>query len=156
VKVNNNLMTTVTPIFNAHAAGSEAAYVVDGHQSTDVIPAVSQVYRWGAWFPAMGVDFGVPNRDLHWRTGSAVTGLQGCSLSLPCADVWRRDYTKAIVLARPYTNGELDPAALAVPSQPMDLGATYYPLLADGASSAGVTGVSLRGGEAVILLKAPR
>ncbi len=166
VKVSDTLLTTESPIFRAHKAGDETAFVINGHQSTDMIPPVNQIHRWGAWFPAMGVDIGTPDpngyrggaRDLQWKKGTSITGLPNmdCSRTLQCADVWRRDYTRAIVLVRAYANGESVPEELEVPSQPIDLGGTYYPLTADGNTGPAITSIQLRTGDGVILMKAPR
>lgn len=123
------------------------------HLAKDAVPDVSLVKRWGMYFPAIGVDFGLPDvnghnagvRDLQWRKGVDIGGIQ---------DVWRRDYTNAVVLHRPATwssnISEYDTASV-----PISLNATYYPLSADGFTGAGITSIALRTGEGAILMKAP-
>ncbi|HBI33910.1 MAG TPA: hypothetical protein DEA43_03635 [Candidatus Moranbacteria bacterium] len=123
------------------------------HQSSPdfVVPSASLVQRWGTYFPAMGIDVGVPDvsgynsgiRNMVWMLGTEIGGVQ---------NVWRRDYTNAIVLHRPAswntTISEYDTY-----STPMDLGGTYYPLSADGTFGAGITQIALRAGEGAILMK---
>lgn len=121
--------------------------------ATDPTPDVEDVDHWYTYFPAMGVDIGVPDSsgynggayDLAWKTPAEIGGVQ---------NVWRRDYTEAIVLVRPAawdTTGE----EYTTPSTPMDLGGTFYPLKADGTTGAAITSISLRAAEGGILLKQP-
>lgn len=104
---------------------------VDGvvlRQAKQAPPRADQVRRWATWFPAMGVDIGVP-------------------------DVWRRDYTKAVVLHRPAA-WDSTASQYTVYSPPIALGGTYYPLAADGTVGAAITSLRLRAGEGAILMKA--
>lgn len=128
---------------------------VDGavlHQAKQALPRLDQVRRWATWFPAMGVDIGVPDprgyragaRDLAWKRGTDLGGGP---------DVWRRDYTKAIVLHRPAA-WNTTASQYTVHSPPIDLGGRYLPLAADGSVGAAVTRVRLRAGEGAILMKA--
>jgi hypothetical protein len=133
------------------------------HQITDPVPALNLIKRWGPWFPAMGIDFGIPDtggwnsgvRHMEWASANG-TGIAGTAhLSIGgTQNVWRRDYTNAIVLHRPAqyntTAGEY-----TTPSAPMALGGTYYPLYADGTTGAAITSISLRTGEGAILMKSP-
>ncbi|WP_310460874.1 hypothetical protein [Sphaerotilus sp.] len=130
---------------------------VDGvvlHQAKQALPRLDQVRRWATWFPAMGVDIGVPDargyragvRDLAWKRGADLGGGP---------DVWRRDYTNAVVLHRPAA-WNTTAAQYTVTSPAIDLGGRYYPLAADGSAGAAVTSVRLRAGEGAILLKSPR
>lgn len=123
------------------------------HLATQAVPALATVKRWGTWFPAMGVDFGVPDiygwnnggRDMAWKLGADIGGGK---------DVWRRDYTSAIILHRPAMwNTTAD--EYTTPSLPMELGGTYYPLYADGTIGAAITTIQLKTGEGAILMKAP-
>lgn len=123
------------------------------HLATQPVPALSDIKRWGMWFPAMGLDFGVPDvngwnggvRSFTWKLGTAIGGG---------LDVWRRDYTNAIVLHRPamYNTTALQ---YTTPSSPFDLGGTYYPLFADGSTGEGITSIALKHGEGAILMKSP-
>lgn len=123
------------------------------HQSIDPIPTVDQVKRWGTYFPAMGVEVGGPDnngwnggvRSFTWKLGADIGGG---------LDVWRRDYTKAIVLHRPATWTTTD-LEYTTPSSSMDLGGTFFPLYADGLTRDGITSIALRAGEGAILMKAP-
>lgn len=123
------------------------------HQSTDPIPTVEFVSRWATYFPAMGVDIGTPDasgynggvRSFAWKSHTEIGGAQ---------DIWRRDFTQAVVLHRPASWDTTD-AEYNTYSSPIDLGGTYYPLIADGTTGAGVTSIALRTGEGAILLKSP-
>lgn len=130
-------------------SNTDEVYLKDGtirHQSTDPIPAVDLVKRWGTYFPAMGVDLGVPGqRNLLWKSHTEIGGVQ---------DVWRRDFSNAIVLHRPATYSTTD-TEYDTYSSPMDLSGIYYPLLADGTTGDAVASIALRAGEGAILLKVP-
>jgi hypothetical protein len=135
---------------------TDEVYLIDGsvkHQAVDPTPNAGQVYRWATYFPAMGIDIGMPDsagynggmRDLAWKSHSEIGGVQ---------DVWRRDYTKAIVLHRPASLDTTDDEYVT-PSAGIDLGGTYYPLSADGTTGSGITSITLRTGEGAILMKSP-
>ncbi|MEX8504628.1 hypothetical protein [Leptothrix ochracea] len=121
------------------------------HQAKDPIPITNNVYRWGTYFPAMGVDIGLPDtkgfnhgaRDLQWKTGVELGGR---------ADVWRRDYTKAIVLHRP-ASWDTTASQYSTYSTTIQLNGQYYPLLSDGRTGKEITSIQLREGEGAILLK---
>lgn len=128
---------------------------VDGavlHQAKQAAPRADQVRRWATWFPAMGVDIGVPDpkgyragaRDLAWQRGADLGGGP---------DVWRRDYTKAIVLHRPAA-WNTTASQYTVYSPPISLGGRYYPLAADGSVGAAITSLRLRAGDGAVLMKA--
>jgi hypothetical protein len=122
------------------------------HLSRQPAPPLAKVKRWATWFPAMAVDVGVPEsggwdgavRNLAWKSRTEIGGR---------TDVWRRDFTKAIVLNRPSMWNTTD-EEFNTPSTPMQLGGTYYPLRADGTVGAGISSISLREGEGAILMKA--
>lgn len=131
------------------------------HMATQAVPALASVKRWASYFPAMSVDFGIPDaagwnggaRHFQWASadgtgiaGTVHTGIGGTQ------DVWRRDYTNAIVLHRPAMYSTTD-SEFSTPSTAMDLGGSYYPLYADGTIGAAVTSISLRTGEGAILMK---
>jgi hypothetical protein len=117
----------------------------------------------------MGVDIGVPDPNGYrggvraidepgnapWLYGIAISGHTPLSVCSPgsCPNVWRRDFTNGIVLMRPFRGSLHLEAELDTPSQPIALGGTYYPLLADGTKGPAVTSVTLRAGEAAILMK---
>jgi hypothetical protein len=163
----------------SYSSGNEAHCIQTLHQAQGAAPPGSNVYFWATWFPAMGVDVGVPNasglsggtRVMPWKTGGSPDCISGlvCTGGLQtecdntggsgdfagrCANLHRRDYTKAIILYRDKKtltkNVELDTF-----SQPIALGATYWPLRADGFTSAGVSSIQLRGSEGAILMTAP-
>lgn len=153
-KISNTQLQTTKPIYFSHSAGERIQFEVRGHQAIDKIPSADNVSRWGSIFPAAFVDIGVPdaegynegNRNMTWKLSSEIGGMGG--------NVWRRDYTKAIILHRPAaynsTKFEFDN-----PSNQIDLGGTYYPLFSDGRTGNGVTSISLRTGEGAILMKNP-
>jgi hypothetical protein len=161
--------TTTAAIYNSYAAGDPAYCVQKQHQSVVGTPAADNVWKWGAWYPAMGVDVGVPDpnglsggaRVMPWKTGGAPDYISGQSHATcdntsngVCANLNRRDFTKAIVLLRGqvYITQE---AELDTYSQPISLGGTYYPLKADGTTGPGVTSIQLRSDEGAILMKQP-
>jgi len=120
-----------------------------------VVPDVSTVDHWEAYFPAMGVDFGVPDtggwnggaRSFTWKLGTEIGGTS-------TTNVWRRDYTNAVVLHRT-ASWNTNIAEYDTPSMPIPLGGTYYPLNANGLTGAGITSISLRAAEGAILMKSP-
>lgn len=115
-------------------------------QATQGTPVLANVKRWGTYFPAMGTDLGAPGtRNLLWKSHSEIGGVQ---------DVWRRDFTHAIVLHRPAAYNSTD-SEYNTYSSPIDLGGTYYPLYADGTTGAGTSSIALRTGEGAILMKSP-
>lgn len=135
---------------------TDQLYLKDGtvlHHASDPIPNFDLVRRWGTYFPAMGVDIGIPDpngynagvRNLSWKSKAEIGGIQ---------DVWRRDFTKAIVLHRPASWNTTD-SEYTTYSSAMALGGTYYPLNADGTTGSAVTEIALRAGEGAILMKAP-
>ena len=169
-----NVLMTTDPIYAAHEPGSPAYCVQVQHLSATEDPQVSNVYKWVNWFPARAVDLGAPDPNGYrggaravsepgntpWKTGGAPDYVSGQSRSTcddrpgGCSDVWRRDFTKAIVLLRPWNYLKIE-SELDTPSRPIPLGGTYYPLKADGTTAAGVTSLSLRANEAAILMKNP-
>ena len=117
-------------------------------------PTCEETYVWTShYFPAMDVDFGVPDaagynggvRDLNWKTYTELGGPR-------YTEIWRRDFTNCIVLLRAGYQTVTD-AYLQDYCGPIPLGGTYYPLKADGTIGAGVTSISLRVAEAAILMK---
>jgi hypothetical protein len=170
--VSGNTFTSTNLVYNAYSPGSNAYFVVKQHQSVAGTPPFSNVYRWGPWFPARGLDIGGPDPagyrggaraitetgNTPWKKGGSPDYISGQSHAAcdahTCSDLWRRDFTRAIVLFRPWSSGWHNDAELDTPSQPIALGGTYYPLNADGTTGPGVTSVTLRGGEGAILMKA--
>ena len=183
VTANSSARTFVTKdwIWRRYPSGANAYCVQESHlaQMTQP-PTVDQVFRWGVWFPAMAVDIGTPDptgfnegnravRPKPWITGAAITGLASVAQCDPskvgqhCSDVWRRDFTKAVVLFRPYSD-EYSEFELDTSSQPFCINpnekypgcsGSWYPLHADGRTAAPVSSFSLRAGEGAILMLAP-
>jgi hypothetical protein len=162
---NGNVFTTTGAIYHAYSAGDPAYCIQKQHQSI-VSPPVENVWKWSTWFPARGVDIGAPDpaginggaRLTYWKKGGAPDYVSGqtratCDTS-KCSDLWRRDFTKAIVLLRTMVYQTLD-SEYDTPSNPIELGGTFYPLRADGTTGPGVTSIRLRGAEAAILMKRP-
>ena len=160
--VNGTTLTTTSPIHNNYPAGTTISYAAVHHQSTDAIPSVSSIWKWGPWFPAITVNVGTPDpngynggaRNLAWMSGTASSGNPSACSATACSAVWRRDYTNAIILSRA-TYWNSPSSEFNTPSVPIALGGTYYPLAADGSTGAGVTSIQLRGAESAILMKAP-
>jgi Malectin domain len=160
--VNGTTLTTTDPIHQSYPVGTTLSYAVVHHQSTDPIPAVANVWKWGPWFPAIAVNVGTPDpngynggaRNLSWMTGAASSGNPSACASTACSEVWRRDYTNAIILSR-VGHWNTPSSEFNTPSVIIPLGGTYYPLKADGTTASGVTSIQLRGAESAILMKSP-
>jgi hypothetical protein len=161
--VNSTTLTTTDPIHNSYPIGTTISYAAVQHQSTlTTIPSVTNVWKWGPWFPAIAVDVGTPDPngynggapDLDWISGNAASGDEPACASSVCSEVWRRDYTNAIILSR-VTHWNSPSTEFNTPSVPIALGGTYYPLAADGTTGAGISSLQLRGAEAAILMKTP-
>ena len=153
--------------YHSHAGfwypDTDEVYLTNGsivHRATHDLPNINDVDHWGTYFPAMGVNIGIPDvtgynqgeRDLTWKSASEVdTVLRGGTAR---GRVWRRDYTNAIILHRPgrwnSSRQEYD-----TPSTPIDLGGVYYPLRADGKTLNGIYSISLKINESAILMKYP-
>lgn len=123
------------------------------HQASEPAPKIEDVHRWATWFPAMGVDIGYPDtkghnvgkRDTVWKKGKDIGGGP---------DIWRRDFTQAVVLHRP-AFWSTTKQAYDVGSTNISLGTSYYPMRADGITGPGIDRISLRPGEGAILMKQP-
>ncbi len=89
-------------------------------------------------------------------TFKAIAYVPACSPSLICADVWRRDFTKAVVIVRPYCGAGCHDGELDLPGKPLALGGTLYPLLPDGTTGEPVTSLQLRAGEGAVLMRQAR
>ena len=163
--ISGSTFQTYTPISNSYSIGVSAYCIVKQHQSVISTPPASTVWKWGTWYPAMGVDIGVPDtggmsggaRVVPWKTGGSPDYISGsthgaCDASGTCPNLNRRDFTKAIVLERGLPYPEMD-AEVDTYSQVIALGGTYYPLKADGTVGAGITTIQLRGDEGAILMK---
>jgi len=166
--INGNQLTATQTIYYTHNVG-DPAYCVQMQRQSQLSkpPPVSTVWRWAVWFPARGVDIGLPDaaglnggaRIVPWKKGGSPDYISGqshatCDASGKCPSIYRRDYTRAIVLYREELYQEPE-SELDTPSQPIVLGATYYPLLADGTTGAGITAITLRAAEGAVLMKAP-
>jgi len=150
---------TTSAIFNSYSAGAPANCVLTQHLGLIESPLVNNTYAWTRWFPAIGVNVGTETvaRQIPWLTGGApdnISGQASCPLPTSCADVWRRDFTNAIVLFRPWKNTMIE-SELDTYSHTISLGGTYYSLAADGTTGAGITSITLRGGEGAVLLNDP-
>ena len=160
---------TTYPIYNSYSSSSPASCIQQQHLSVIGDPSASSVYAWTRWFPAMGVDIGIPNTagmnggarmvETPWKTGGSPDYISGLSHATcdasGCSDLWRRDFTKAIVLFRPWKSGSQIETELDTLSRTITLGGTYYPLSADGTVGTPITSVTLRGGEGAILMSSP-
>ena len=94
-------------------------------------------------------------RDRSYITPPASSGNpEGCVKPAGCGEIWRRDFTNAIILVKALHDStygfELDTY-----SPYIQLGGTYYLLNADGTTGNAITQVQLRAGEAAILMKSP-
>jgi hypothetical protein len=156
-KATATTLTTNVAFMQAHPPGEMVYYRVRKKQSTDAVTP-SRVARWGNYFPAMSVDFGDPDpagynggvAHFNWKSQAQMGGVNGSG------GVHRRDFTKAVILARINSDSIAgEQSVFDTPGPSIDLGGTYYPLQASGSTSAAVTAITLRPGEAAILMKAP-
>ena len=164
-KDSSNRWHTYTPVLSNYPAGTIVQYAAMGHQGADPIPNASDVFYWANHFPAMDVDLGAPDpngwnkgqRDTAYIVKAAASGNpSGCVGIYDCPEFWRRDFMNAIVIAHAFHDGNKPSELLTYgPVTPIALGATYYPLSADGSTGAGITQLKLRAGEAAILMKSP-
>ena len=164
-KDSTNRWHTFTPILSNYPAGTAVQFARMGHQATDPVPSAKNVFYWANHFPAMDVDLGPPDpngwnhgaRDLAYIAQPRSSGNPAkCVGPYDCPEFWRRDFTNAIVIAHVFHDGN-KPTELDVygPATPISLGATYFPLLADGSTGGAITQLQLRAGEAAILMKSP-
>lgn len=156
---NDTAIMTVWPI------GTKIYPIIRAHQSVDS-PLNTPIYSYGQWYPAMDVDIGTPTtaRDIAWKLGSAITGLPGGICTPLCTNIWRREFTNAVVLARGYTN-DYDHREFAVASVPICIndgdtypactGGPWYLLSADGTTGPAVTSFTLKSTEGAIYLTNP-
>lgn len=152
-KTDRTHLSTTRPIYFNHSSGETVRFGHRAHLSSSKPPSVDRIVHWGQYFPAMDIDIGVPDkkghnggvRDLNWKMGAKIGGG---------TNIWRRDYTNAIVLHRPgyYNNSGKD---LKTPSGKIDLGGKYYRLYADGSTGPAINTIALRHSEGVILMKYP-
>jgi hypothetical protein len=171
-RTDDATFVTQTPVVNTYPAGATVRYALVGHHSVDRSPRWQDVWYYANWFPAMLVDIGTPDangwhkgtRDTAYLTGTAASSQPSCHQpggGLQCAEVWRRDFTNAIILDRVMHDstlaGELELAGPAIslvdPSHKLD--GPYYQLYSDGTTGPPITSVTLRAGEAAILMKHP-
>lgn len=157
-KLSDTQITTKSMITSDYAEGTRVRTlgVVSWIDLQNNPPRCEDVYAWPSfYFPAMDVDVGVPDEnghnggehDLAWKTAAEIGGPN-------YTEIWRRDYTKAIVLCRSgNTTYSSHHPHYQTPCSPIDLGGTYYPLSADGTVGEGITSISLRAAEGAILLK---
>jgi hypothetical protein len=174
--VNSTTISTIDPVCFNHPIGSLIQFSEPQYLSTNsALPPLSQIEHWGTYFPAMSANIGNPNaaghnagaRDLSWVIGtptsmaSVPSGTPNLSSSTYTNNIWRRDYTNAIVLHRPSGNsggyntdyGTYSPQiCLSGGIYPLCKGPLYYPLAADGTTGTGVTSIALRQAEGAILM----
>lgn len=152
-KVDNQTLSTINGFRFDHAVGESVGMIGVIHQSQEPLPPMDRVYRWSYLFPAMKVDIGIPDRnghnrgrhDLGWKKRKDVGGGP---------EIWRRDFTKAVVLHR--TAGYDTPGEeYNSYCPPIPLNGVYYPLGVDGVTGEPVRSIALRAGEGVILMKKP-
>ena len=177
-KVNNTTFTTNTPIVNTYPAGTVVRFAQTGHFACSPAcggiapPNTSDIWYYANYFPAMSVDIGTPDpngwmggaRDITYATGTAISNQSYCAppgQRPACAELWRRDYTNAIILDRVMHNSTLA-SELELYSKPINLVdpskklyGPYYELNAEGTTGPPITSISLRGAEAAILMKSP-
>lgn len=150
-KIDNQTLQTNDKVRFRHDIGENVKIIGMLHQSQHKILTWDKVYKWSWFFPAMAVDIGQPDPlghnsgkyDLDWKKGEVVGGGP---------EIWRRDYTGAVVLLRT-ANYNTDSNYFTSYSNLIPLNGVFYPLYADGTTGLGVSEISLRAGEGVILMK---
>lgn len=155
-KANNTTLTTSGKIYFNHSIGEPVKYCRKGYFTTDTVPPMSRMVRWGNWFPAMAVNFGTGGaRNMQWAKGTNYgwPNLLAFGQAIN-TNIWSRDFTNALVLVRP-NGGASSAVNYSEYTGPIPLGGTYYPLMADGNTGPAITSISLRRAEGAILMKAP-
>jgi hypothetical protein len=150
-KIDNKTLQTNSPIRYRHDVGETIKIIGVSHQSVSKNINLDKVYKWSWFFPAMDVDIGQPDSsghnfgkyDLLWKKSEMIGGGP---------EVWRRDYTKAIVLLRTAMYNTSSKYFTSY-SSPIPLNGLYFPLYADGTLGQGISEISLRAGEGAILMK---
>ena len=160
------------PFVNAYPTGTVVRCAGIGHYSDSMPPPPANIFFYAVWFPALTVDMGVQNtagwkggnRDLAFLSGPAVSplGTAGCGAGGGgCPPVERRDFTHAVVLFRPIQTSTLDSEtqtlsnSINLVNAGQMLFGPYYRLNVDGTIGPAISTVSLRAGEAAILLAQP-
>lgn len=153
---------------NAYPAGTVVRCAVIGHLSNSAPPPMSQMFAYMSWTPAMGIDLGAyntsgwmnGNRDLNFIPGAMASGNPASCGTNGCPPVERRDFMKAVVLFRPIQGTTLD-SETQTPSTSISLTSAaqmftppYYRLNVDGTTGPAITSVTLKAGEAAILMTA--
>lgn len=151
-KINNTHLRTTLPskVYSAWPVGTTVSFVVEKNLALDTIPENVEYESWGGWFPAIEANVGTPteSRNLTWKLWSEIGGSAAAS-----GNVWKRDYTNALILVRP--NNWDTTAAWANTPGLIELGGTYYPLTVLGRTGGPITSIQLKTGEGAILMKAP-
>ena len=152
-KVSNTQLGFADVLGNSYPAGTGIYFIREGHLMKDPLPPMDRMMWFCKWFPAAGVDIGVPD------TASPGAGVRNMSWKSPAESgtalgVRRRDFTRAVVLHAPGAWNLLG-SVLAQQGTALPLGGTYYPLLANGKTGPGVTSIRLRTAEGVVLMKSP-
>lgn len=146
-KIDNHTLSTTDPIYYSVNAGDIIKFV---SQSADRLsnyslgtgPSINNVYRWGNYFPAEFYDVGQPD-SAGWNNGNRAIWTNG---------IWRRDFTKAIMLNLP-ANWNATKSQFETYLPAVNLGGSYRSLLADGTLGPTINSISLRTGEGAILIK---
>jgi len=159
-KVNNTTLLLTKPIYSLHNVGSTIRFSEIKYQAQGGSYRIKDVHYWAKWFPAIETNVGLPDLNGYNAGVRNLTWITGPTCGNGRADVWRRDYTNAIILLRtahPYGGMSNNPILCDQNDwrTPIDLGGTYYSLAADGTTGPAITTISLRAGEGAILMKSP-
>ena len=147
------VLTHNDPVYNDWPAGTEVNVVSTARQSG--LYPTEKVCYYANWFPAMGIDIGVPDVNGHNGGLRDILWVRSSTIGDGGTNVWRRDFTRAIVLLRP-AMWNTTASRFNTFRGPFQLGATYYRLRANGTTDpTGINAIELREGEGAILLKQP-
>lgn len=176
-KVNSTTIS-VTSYATAcdHHVGDLIRYAENKKVSDGVSRSWRDVVKWENYFPAMSINFGIPDTAITGTYGAGsrnMTWVTGASKGWPNypafgssynSNIWRRDYTNSVVFHRPnggassyvdYTNSGVNLCINQPDVYPACTGPDYYPLYADGTTGAGTKSINLRRAEGAIMMKAP-
>jgi len=149
--VDSTTFTTTSPIYYAVSGGarvrttSEAATDrLSNYPDGTGYPDYDDVWKYGSFFPAMYVDIGTPD-PTGWNLGERGVWKQGTF------DIWRRDYTNAIVLCQHVSGSGQDVYDVYTL---IDLEGNYRRLRSDGTLDDPISEIQLRPADGAILFPA--
>ena len=143
--ITNNGYGATNTLIQSYPVGTVVRFAKVGHWSFEAPPPGTSIWYYTGYFPAMSTNIGTPDSSAGFDTATLWSAAGASNL-------YRRDFTGAIVLTRPsFGSGSGNPG-VAVDVSGIGSG-TFYPLNADGTTGAAVSSVTLRLDESAILMR---